>query len=261
MAAADSPERAAEDLVELALRGGGPDNITAIVADVVDVEASPSALPLTVGAAAEGPERRSTADSSAAKAAALAPPLEERDPAAPPAGYEEHRPHWGRRISLLVLLLILLGAGGSGAWAWSQRQYYVGAADQNVAIFKGLTEDVGPLRTSKLYHREDIALSDLPDYQRSRVNGKITTEGLSDAQRIVHNLREQAAACRAEATATAAPPSPSPSASPTATGSATAKPISPSPTASPSASPTASSTASPTPRPSTADELGCGGPP
>jgi protein phosphatase len=261
MAAADSPERAAEDLVELALRGGGPDNITAIVADVVDVEASPSALPLTVGAAAEGPERRSTADSSAAKAAALAPPLEERDPAAPPAGYEEHRPHWGRRISLVVLLLILLGAGGSGAWAWSQRQYYVGAADQNVAIFKGLTEDVGPLRTSKLYHREDIALSDLPDYQRSRVNGKITTEGLSDAQRIVHNLREQAAACRAEATATAAPPSPSPSASPTATGSATAKPISPSPTASPSASPTASSTASPTPRPSTADELGCGGPP
>src|SRR5215210_4611124 len=35
LAACESPERAAEQLVELALRGGGPDNITAIVADVV----------------------------------------------------------------------------------------------------------------------------------------------------------------------------------------------------------------------------------
>jgi protein phosphatase len=159
-----------------------------------------------------------------------------------------------------VLLLILLGAGGSGAWAWSQRQYYVGAADQDVAIFKGLTEDVGPLRTSKLYHREDIALSDLPDYQRTRVKGKITTEGLSDAQRIVHNLREQAAICRAEATATP-PASPSPSATSSAAGTPAPKPISPSPTPSVSGTPTASGTASPTPRPSTAEELGCGGPP
>ena len=34
----DDPGQACEELVSLALRGGGPDNITCIVADVVDVD-------------------------------------------------------------------------------------------------------------------------------------------------------------------------------------------------------------------------------
>ena len=149
LAGDDSPDHAAEQLVELALRGGGPDNITAIVADVVDVDAGPSATPVTVGAAAEGPVRRSTADSPAAKAAALAP-----RPLADPYDDETdegHPRHWGRRIVALVLLLALLGGGGAAAWAWSQQQYYVAVADQQVAIYRGLPQDVGPIKTSKLY--------------------------------------------------------------------------------------------------------------
>jgi len=67
------PEDAVERLVELALRGGGPDNITAIVADVVDVDASPSAVPVVVGAAASDTNLRSEGSSAAAKAAALSP--------------------------------------------------------------------------------------------------------------------------------------------------------------------------------------------
>ena len=51
---------AVEQLVELALKGGGPDNITVIVADVVEVETKPpSAVPVTVGAAADGVVQRS----------------------------------------------------------------------------------------------------------------------------------------------------------------------------------------------------------
>ena len=74
-----SPEDAVERLVELALRGGGPDNITAIVADVVEVDASPSAVPVVVGAAAAGANRRTGGSSAAAKAAALSPQLDEDD--------------------------------------------------------------------------------------------------------------------------------------------------------------------------------------
>ncbi|MBA2767712.1 MAG: Stp1/IreP family PP2C-type Ser/Thr phosphatase, partial [Sporichthyaceae bacterium] len=49
------PDVACERLVELALKGGGPDNVTAIVADVVEVETKPpSAVPVTVGAVADG---------------------------------------------------------------------------------------------------------------------------------------------------------------------------------------------------------------
>ena len=255
LADSDSPDHAAEALVELALRGGGPDNITAIVADVVDVEAGPSATPVTVGAAAEGPVRRSTADSPAAKAAALSP-----RPLADPFedGADEGRPrHWGRRIVAFIVLLALFGGGGAAAWAWSQQQYYVGAADQRVAIFRGLTQDVGPIKTSRLYREEDIPLADLPDYQRDRVQGAIPANGLSDAQRIVTNLRDQAEICRQAATAT-----PTATASPSARPSTTAKPApsTPAPTTSATSTPSATTTPSPgaSPTPSTPEQLGCG---
>ena len=69
-----STDVAVERLVELALKGGGPDNITAIVADVVEVETKPpSAVPVTVGAAAEGAVKHERRDTPAAKAAALRP--------------------------------------------------------------------------------------------------------------------------------------------------------------------------------------------
>ena len=51
------PDKAALQLVELAIRGGGPDNITCIVADVIDTQASPvppTWNPVMAGAAAHG---------------------------------------------------------------------------------------------------------------------------------------------------------------------------------------------------------------
>ena len=52
------PDKAALQLVELALKGGGPDNITCIVADVVDPQttaAPPTQVPVMAGAASAGP--------------------------------------------------------------------------------------------------------------------------------------------------------------------------------------------------------------
>jgi PPM family protein phosphatase len=60
------PDKAALQLVELAIRGGGPDNITCIVADVLDTQASgvpPTFTPVLAGAAANGgpaPTRKSS---------------------------------------------------------------------------------------------------------------------------------------------------------------------------------------------------------
>jgi PPM family protein phosphatase len=55
------PDKAALQLVELALKGGGPDNITCIVADVVDAQATatpPTTTPVLAGAASAGPQQQ-----------------------------------------------------------------------------------------------------------------------------------------------------------------------------------------------------------
>ena len=249
------PEDAVERLVELALRGGGPDNITAIVADVVEVDASPSAVPVVVGAASSGGNRRSEGSSAAAKAAALSPQLDDADGEGDLED-SERASHRVRRGLLLLLVLALLGGSGYGAWRWSQHQYYVGAQGKNVAIFKGLSQDIGPLHTSKVYAEQPIVLSDLPAYQQDRVRADIAANDLTDAQRIVGTLSRQAKLCRAAAASASA----SPSATPSGTGSPTAKPKPtgsakpPSPT--PSPSPTSESSA--TPDPATAECAGDG---
>jgi PPM family protein phosphatase len=224
-----STDLAVERLVELALKGGGPDNITAIVADVVEVETRPpSAVPVTVGAAAEGAVKHDRVETPAAKAAALRPPAEEVELDDEVVGRS------GRPLVWLGLLLVLLIAAGYGAYRWSQTQYYVGASGSQVAIYRGLTQNVGPVRTSSLYRAEHVELADLPTYQQERVRADIATDGLADAQRIVTRLREQAAVCRRLAAAATATPSPSPST-----------------TASPTATPTGQGSAAPSPTPST----------
>ncbi|MFD0274995.1 PP2C family protein-serine/threonine phosphatase [Kitasatospora sp. NPDC127111] len=80
-----APEQTVQELIQLALRGGGPDNITCIVADVLDVGATDTMsgqfndVPVVVGAVAETPPSsaaadRSIADTPAGRAAGLGRP-------------------------------------------------------------------------------------------------------------------------------------------------------------------------------------------
>ncbi|WP_031067825.1 PP2C family protein-serine/threonine phosphatase [Streptomyces sp. NRRL WC-3742] len=76
-----SPEQTVQELIQLALRGGGPDNITCIVADVIDVGATDTMsgqfndVPVVVGAVADTPPSsaadHSIADTPAGRAAGL----------------------------------------------------------------------------------------------------------------------------------------------------------------------------------------------
>jgi PPM family protein phosphatase len=67
LATIDEPEAVARQLIDLALRGGGPDNITCIVADVVDTASSrlpPTGTPVMAGAAANAADPRLSTDGS-----------------------------------------------------------------------------------------------------------------------------------------------------------------------------------------------------
>jgi len=87
-----TPDSAALELTELALRAGGPDNITCIVADVVDIDFGEDAPVLggSVGDGDEGPRP----DSAAARASAttLTRPAPARAPAAVASSSARSRP-------------------------------------------------------------------------------------------------------------------------------------------------------------------------
>ena len=199
------PQAAVERLVDLALRGGGPDNITVIVADVVDGEST--GLPVVAGAAAESPQPApahltggAAGRAAAAKPTAPAPPARPR-PAAEPARTG------GRSSAVLALgvaaLLLLAGGGG---WAYVRSQWFVGADAAQVTVFRGVTGSVAGLDLSSVERRTDLPVGALSELDRVGVERGIAAKDADDAQRIVQELQERA---RTGAAAPApAPPAP-----------------------------------------------------
>ena len=236
------PGRTADRLVELAMRAGAPDNVTCIIGDVIDLDKdqAPPTAHEVVGAAAE---RKVTATRSipvtpADKAAALsrhatgADATEATEEAESirlaEEGPSSGRWRWLKGSSLVVLVLVALAGGGYAAYDWSQRQYYVGAALGHVAIYQGVSQNIGPWTLSHVIDESDIALSDLPDFYRGKVDSTLSSANLPEARRLVTELRERAMECQTTQAAggtcgssggtpsssTSAPTSPSPSGTP-----------------------------------------------
>ncbi len=199
LAAGDDPGTTAENLVRLAMRSGAPDNVTVIVADVVDLDSPPSTAPQVVGAAAartRGTRPTTPADDSpAARAASLG------RRAAPDDGEDDTPSPVRRWVPWTVVLLVVLGLGGAAwaAWTWSQGQYFVGvtttqdSGDEMVAVFRGLPQDVGPVPLSTVVDTTDLAVADLPFFQRGIVAEGIQADDRAEADRIVEDLRGQLA--------------------------------------------------------------------
>ena len=225
----------ADRLVQLALRAGGGDNVTVVVADVVDLDdlpdgAAPATAATVVGAAANARYRpTSAADGPAARAASLAKQAADEGGADGEEQADDEEPVTGARgrgllavwgIALAVVVLVL-----SGGYAWSQGQYFVGADRGAVAIFRGLPTGVGPLALSRVVERTDVAVDDLPDYLRTRVTEAIHADSLADARRQVELL----AAAQPEPAPTPSPvptfrPSPVPTFSPVPSAPASGAP-------------------------------------
>jgi PPM family protein phosphatase len=203
LAAENDPGATADALISMALRGGAPDNVTVVVAQVVDSD-DPRAtvVPQVVGSATVHGTVPSAAPAStpAAKAAALSRGQDSQQAAAaeelevgPPAS---GRRWLGRVLAATVVVAVLL-AGAYAAWSWTQHQYYVGAAGQDVAIYRGLPQDIGPVSMSRVYEVQHLPLTQLPEYSREQVRSSITADDLADARAKVGALRSQAVGCAA----------------------------------------------------------------
>jgi PPM family protein phosphatase len=184
------PQECADRLVELALRGGGPDNVTVIVADAVSARVGDLVddVPVIAGAfvdpsAADIPGT----DSPAERAAHISRPhLRTSVPAAEP----QRRSWWRRWRRLLLALLSVAVVFGAlaGFYGWTQTQYFVGRDGSEVAIFRGVNAAFGPLKFYEVTENETLKLADLDQSTRAQVIAGITAKDRADAEHIVHRL-------------------------------------------------------------------------
>ncbi|MFW0872287.1 PP2C family protein-serine/threonine phosphatase [Rhodococcoides corynebacterioides] len=133
----------ADRLIELALRSGGPDNVTVVVADVIDLDYGQS-HPILAGAASMDDEEDTPPPNTAAgRAAAMRPPRSTPKRVAPaPPPEPEKKSHKLRWILTSVALVALLAAGAIVGWSLLQRNYYVGTDDGRVAVMRGVPGSV-----------------------------------------------------------------------------------------------------------------------
>lgn len=176
-----TPQEAADRLVALALRGGGPDNVTVIVADLVDGDGDD--VPVVAGAVVDPGEDTADDESPAARAAGLGL----RHPIRRAGRVNERR--WPRVIVPLLIAAVLLAAA-VGTWNWTQRQYYVGKSGDLVAVFKGVNTAFGPLKFYSVVEQSELHLIDLEPAARSQVEAGITARNRTDADGIVERLRD-----------------------------------------------------------------------
>lgn len=235
LASYQGPHETVQELIQLALRGGGPDNITCIIADVLDVDGNDTLAeqlndtPVIVGAVAENQHQLGgDAQTPAARAAELGrqvppqpsggtapeggfgPPGSGAAPAVapPPAGsfgsYSDddfvkpsNRGKWAKRSLFIGLALILVGGGLYGGYQWTQSQYYVGSEGEHVALYQGISQELAGISLSEV--RESypkIELKYLPLYQRERVEETIASDSLGQAEDKVAELKAQADVCK-----------------------------------------------------------------
>ncbi len=199
----NDPQQCADRLIELALKGGGPDNVTVVVADVVDVEFGENA-PIVGGAAGNG-EEAPQPDSAAARASAATMPRPQPqrvDPTTPPPEAKKRR-WWIPVLAVVGVLVVLAGIALVGRW-WLDRQYFIGLnANNDVVIYQGMQgsalgvalhrEVEGSCAPGAAAGCESINIKDLQQAQRPDVRNGITeVNGLDEARASVQQLRSTA---------------------------------------------------------------------
>ncbi|HEX5878140.1 MAG TPA: PP2C family serine/threonine-protein phosphatase [Actinomycetota bacterium] len=245
------PAAAADDLVQLALVGGGPDNVTVIVADVMDIGSGDGLAPVAAEPTdpeATGPIGQLASIRMTAEMPRIPLPGIPEDAPAPPdymppdeditapiatAGAGPDGPPARRRrrrtTIILVSVVVVLGVVGLiGSILWVRSQYFVGEDAGQVVVYRGVDGSVLGLRLSSVQEGScepglngctPLMVEDLVPAARDQVLAGIRAGDLDDARAVIVRLAGQML-----------PPCPTESTVPT-TGTITTAPTSASPTA------------------------------
>ena len=241
------PGVTADALIQLALVGGGPDNITVIVADVMDtgVGSGPTEADAELDPDATGPigtvaSVRMTAEMPRVPlpgipedVPARAEYVPDTDPDAPHAGDgramlgapEPRRSRRRRGAWSLVGGLVVLGVAGLiGSFFWVRSQYYVGEDGGQVVVFRGVDGSVLGLQLSSVQEGscepglngcEPLLVADLVPAARNQVVAGIQAGTLDDARGVIARLAGQMLPACPTVTAYDQPADPPPRSPPT----------------------------------------------
>lgn len=184
-------------LIGLAHHEGAQDNITIILADVVDGD--PDGVTDVLGAAAL--LDLDNLQESTARQPMLVPAGGPRpDPASGElirySPLARRRPSTWIKVVLLVLLPLL--AIGGGGWLWysyTQRQFFLAADADYLAIFQGVPEPVFNLPLAHVVKTDTTRVADLPLYYQEQVRGTMPAESYEAAEATLATLRLKAEAC------------------------------------------------------------------
>jgi PPM family protein phosphatase len=270
----------ADRLIELALRGGGPDNVTVVVADVVDYDYGQTA-PILAGAVSGHDDDVAPPNTAAGRASAFNPKRAAVAKRVVPQVEEPaKKPRSRRRMFIAAALVVLLVIAGLAVGREIIRSnYYVTENAGTVSIMRGIQGSIlgyplqEPYLLGCLNDRNELSqisygqpvdslgcrlmgLQDLRPSERAQVAAGLPAGSLDDA---INQLRELArssllplcpvAPPTPTTTVTPSPTAAPPASAPTPAPATSSRPATPAPSGTDTATPTPTSVTPPAPAP------------
>jgi protein phosphatase len=194
---------ASNRLVEAALDRGAPDNVTVVIAGVNETNVSAASRPILVGAAAEplifdtvtkripAIGGRFGSGTGLGEAETFATPdfletiiAEDKERAS------RRRRRWAVYLAIPITLI-----AGFALWAyfWTQSQFYVGANENTVVIYRGVAGEIAGLNLNSVEQKTDIRVTQLPQYLQHAVENNIPVGSYNAALEVVSRIRNVSA--------------------------------------------------------------------
>lgn len=212
------PTGCVTQLVDEALERGAPDNVTVVVADVVDDAALSSTSvkvtqePVVVGAAGEArvrtrlPQVAFPRDAQPDAQPADRVQTSARSHRMPVSGRVTRTGAGSARRRRLIIVVtafaVVLGLGSAailGFRSWLNTQWYVGSTNSArgavVGIYQGVPQELFGLHLAALVSASSVELVTLPAFDQELLVRTIPASSRADAERIVEQMRQTAMQC------------------------------------------------------------------